>query len=286
MTKKKVKGESPKGGVASKGARERTPSVRMELDRLKHIIEKSPAKKAVAAKKVEKHISKSDSEITPTALVIAANAIILEEYGEKNGESKASYEQEAKKSLPENIKMIMSGMIADVGQLLENYRFRIYMIEKRFRKRVKYLWRELPKMTTALRTAAKHASSTVVGGTLGSIPYFLLRDYMGHWGAAAVGAVVTIGAYYLTSKWGAKLLSEIALNIDYGITALRKMAVCSYYSGKKVKKLETLGRVLKQEMSTDEKQHEVDKKTVKSVGKTMPSPFEIVVPEEELEQVS
>ncbi len=136
-------------------------------------------------------------------------------------------------------------------------------------------------MTNALKVAAKHASSTVVGGGLGSLPYFLLRDYIGHWGAVAVGAAVTIGAYYLTSKWGAKLLSEVLLNIDYGISTLRKMAVCSYYSGKKAKKFETLSRVLEQEMSTDEKQYKIDKKTVKTIGKTMPSPFEkIEIPED------
>ena len=62
----------------------------------------------------------------------------LNRYKNKH-ESTEPYEERIEKNLDDPVKMIVAGMMVDIDELLDNYRFEIKRIEIARKKRMKYL---------------------------------------------------------------------------------------------------------------------------------------------------
>ncbi|NYZ77756.1 hypothetical protein H0O02_05595 [Candidatus Micrarchaeota archaeon] len=263
-----------KGAGKNETPRKRTPSVEIELRRLHELNKSKLYEHTEASEKMEEYLADHDSKITPLSLVLAANAIVLGKEGDVEKMEGVSYKKDIENELPDSVNIAMKGMIVDLNQLIENYKFEIMMLDRRCRERVKNIWSQIPQMTTAIRKAAKFGASTVVSGTVWGAIYFLLKDYAGQWGAALGGAAIAGAAFYATTKKGAEFLSAIGQHVDYALTSLSKRMICSIYANRKVGKLLTLGKILNQELGAGEKQSKEDREIIKSMGKTMPSPFE------------
>lgn len=280
MTRKLKNGTiGPDKGADQRRHRKRTPSIEIEFSRLKIKTEEKPidaGRMLDDAERKAEEISEGSVEdiyeVSPTTIVIAANAAVLNRYKNKY-ETTEPYEQRIEKDLEDPVKMVIAGMMVDLDELLDNYRCEIKRIEIARKKRMKYLWEKIPDNTGILRKSAKWAASTVVGGSFWAAVYFLLKDSIGHWGAVAAGTGIAGAAFYVTSKKGAEFLSNVIIRTDDMVTGLIKRAVKGIYGLKKAKKLKILARALQQEMALEGKEYEIDYKTIKNIGKTMPSPF-------------
>jgi hypothetical protein len=265
--------EGPKEGNA-KGTRKRTKSVEIELSRLKNVIEEKPQKAEKLLVESEKEISSKEYEVSPMALVIAANATVLQRFDDGEDEA-APYEESIEEKIKDPVKLIMAGMLVDLEHLLKNYKCEIDVLETSRRKRMKYLFNEIPGMAMQLRPAARWGASVFTGVSFWGAMYLALRNAIGDIYAVMAGAAIAGAAFYITSKKFGEFVSNTVIRFDDWLTRKWKKRTCRKYSEEKVAKLKTMAKALQQEMSTGKKQFEIDYETIEEIGKTMPSPFEI-----------
>jgi len=267
--------ESPEKG-GRKGTRKRTDSVNMEIGRLRGLIQEKPMKAGQLLQKSEEEISSKDYEVSPMALVIAANATVLQRF--QNGEDEtAPYEENIEEHIKDPVKLIMAGMLVDLEQLLKNYKCEIDRLETSRKKRIKYLFNEIPGMTMQIRPAAKWGASAFVGVSFWGAVYLGLRNTIGDIGAVIAGVAIAGAAFYVTTKKFGEFLSNSVIRFDDWVTTKWKKKTEKKYSEEKIAKLKTMARALQQEMSTEKKQFEIDYKAIEEIGKTIPSPFEEMV---------
>ncbi len=271
--KLKKAAEGPKEGVAkTDGPRKRTPSVEIEFSKLKDVVEEKPQKAKRLLVESEKEISSKDYDVSPMALVIAANAMVLQRY--HNGEDEtAPYEEKIEEKIKDPVKLIMAGMLVGLEQLLKNYRCELEMLDNSRKKRMKYLFKEIPGMAMQLRPAARWGASVFTGMSFWGAMYLALRNTIGDIYAALAGAAIASAAFYITSKRFGEFVSNTVIRFDDWVTRQWKKRTCRKYSEEKVAKLKTMAKVLQQEMSTEKKQFQIDYETIEEIGKTMPSPF-------------
>lgn len=284
---KKVKGipaEVPDRGNAVKGHRKRTPSIEIDLSRLRVLVEERPvtAGKLIeeTKKKIEEQSDSSveDIEFTPMTLVIAANAICLERYRRGDDNEITPYEEKIDANLNSNVNLAMGGLLIDLQWLLRNYREEIKELDRRHRYRNELL-KKIPEASQAFKKALKKVlevgSGIGIGALTLKIVYSAAESHIGHWWALGAGAVAGGAALFALSWKGAEFLSKSLLYVERIRNYLDKKAISIYYSWKKAAKLKADARALHSVMSEAyEKEYDMDYKVIKNIGKTIPSPFQ------------
>ncbi len=280
MTQKLKKAkEGPVEGVdEKKGTRKRTPSVEIVISRLKDVIEEKPKKARQLLEESEKEVSSEDHDVSPMALVIAANATVLQRFSRKTDEP--IYDASIKEHFNDDVKITMGGMLVDLEQILTNYRSEIERLETSRRKRIKYLFNQIPGMAMQLRPAARWGASVFTGVSFWGAMYLALRSTVGDVYAVIAGAAIAGTAFYTTSKRFGEFVSNSVIRLDDWVTAKLKKRAARKCSEEKTAKLKTMAKTLQKVMSSEKKQYEIDYEAIEEIGKTMPSPFDIK-PEED-----
>lgn len=274
---------SPEKGITDKGRRKRTKSVELLFLRHKELVEENPMDAEELIKKTKNKIERNsdssieDIELTPMTLVIAANAILLENYGDSNDEI-TPYEAKVDSNLKENVEIAMKGLLVDLKYLLKNYGKEIKQLDIRHNEREEIL-KKIPEASQVFKKALKKVLEVGSGIGLGAlalkIVYGLTQSHIGHWGAIGAGALAGGTILFLLSWKGAEFLSKSFLYVNRVVTDLQKKLISVYYSWKKARKLKMHARSLQQEMSIAyKKDYEMDYKVIRNIGKTIPSPFQ------------
>ena len=275
--------ESPARGDANKSHRKRTKSVEIELSRLKVLVEERPISAGHLIHKTEKKIEETSDnsieniELTPMTLVIAANAILLDKYRNKSDEI-TPYEAKIDANLNDSVKLAMGGLLLDLEQILTNYKLEILELDKRHEYRMELL-KGIPEASQVFKKAVKKVlevgSGIGIGALMLKIIYASTQSYVGHWPAVGAGAVAGGAVLFALSWKGAEFLSKSLMYVERVRNYLDKKAISIYYSWKKAAKLKISARALQTAMTeTYKKYYELDYKVIRSIGKTIPSPFQ------------
>lgn len=265
--------EGPVKGDERKGSRKRTDSVDLAISRFHSLITKKPLKAGQLLKESEEEISSKDYDVSPMALVIAANATALERFHKKE-EKIELYEENIEKRITDPVKLTYAGTLVDLDELLDNYKEEIKRLETARRKRMKYLFTELPNMAMELRTSVRWGASLFVGVSFWGLMYLGLKNAIGDIWAGISGVAIASAAIYITSKKFVGMISNAFIRWDDKRTGKKKKEVQEEYSQKKTAKIKMMARALKSELDTEEKEYELDNEVLEEIGKTMPSPFE------------
>jgi len=250
--------------------------------------------------RIEKKFAKSGSGRTPVPIVQDTDRIATETYEDiimGRMLPAGSGLPEMEKPFHEDLMKSLKSAIDQLILLLDQYNTASLTLKRRFRRRVKETWDELPKLATVAHKAAAKVAGIGIFGSLWGAVYLAINQYVSQPVALIITAGAAFAGFFAANRTTAKFAAPWLRAFDEWQFGARLSIVRWRYSRKKVKKLQALATVVRDEISRvhDQKPPQTKEgrklmeaaikeqnRTIKELCSTLPNPREPRNPDYEI----